>query len=193
MPPGPVKITVVTGGGSVTSDDGFTVLPEAAPKFAPSPNQFDPKFGPVGSRVTLSGSNFFTVVGETVSVRFGNSPANIDGVPTPSQIVAAVPNLPAGERQITVQQGGGGSVTSDDPFTVVPEGMVPVPNVIGMFRDQAEQSITALGLTVRTEFDGSAKQHPLGTVESQEPLPGTPQRPNIPSSIVTIHLNAPLV
>jgi hypothetical protein len=192
MPPGPVNITVMTSTGSVTSDDDFTVLPEAAPAFAPSPNQFGPKFGSVGSGVTLSGSNFFTVVGETVSVRFGNSPTNIVGMPTPSQIVAAVPDLPAGECRITVEQGGGGSVTSDDLFTIVPEGTVPVPNVIGMFRDQAEQSITSLGLTVQTEFDGSAEHHPMGTVESQEPLPGTPLRPNDPSSIVTIHINSPL-
>ncbi|HZF20323.1 MAG TPA: IPT/TIG domain-containing protein, partial [Burkholderiales bacterium] len=74
MAAGAVTITVQTDGGLATSVDTFTVLPPPAPTFAASPNQFNPKFGPAGTNVTLFGNNFN--VG-TVSVRFGTTVATI--------------------------------------------------------------------------------------------------------------------
>jgi hypothetical protein len=114
MSPGPVPISVVTLGGTATSDDLFTVLPQA-PVFDAAPNEFNPKFGPPGTNVTLFGTNFN--VG-TVAVRFGTTPALIAGTPTPTQIVAIVPAMSPGATTITVQTGAG-SDTTNDPFTVV--------------------------------------------------------------------------
>lgn len=115
MPAGAVKITVQTSGGTVTSDDDFTVLPPPPPAFNASPNQFNPKLGPAGTQVTLFGTNFN--IG-TVVVRFGATVATIIGVPTATQIVAAVPaGLAGGLVKITVQTGGG-SVLSVDNFQV---------------------------------------------------------------------------
>jgi N-acetylneuraminic acid mutarotase len=91
------------------------VLP--APSFAPSPHQFDPKLGPAAATIiTLFGSHFD--VG-AVSVRFGNVVGGIVGTPTATQITACVPAMAAARLKITVQTAGG-SVTSDDEFTVLP-------------------------------------------------------------------------
>jgi hypothetical protein len=115
MTSGEIKITVKTDGGSAISDDTFTVLPQPPPTFAASPNQFNPKFGPAGTNVTLFGNNFN--VG-TPSVRFGaTGAATIVGTPTATQIAATVPAIPPGAVKITVQTGGG-SITSNDDFTV---------------------------------------------------------------------------
>ena len=115
MAPGPVNITVQTGGGPVTSDDSFTVLPLPAPSFVASPNQFNPKFGAAGINVTLFGNNFN--VG-TISVRFGATTAVIVGTPTATQIVATVPAMASGPVNITVLQAGAVPVISDDIFTI---------------------------------------------------------------------------
>ena len=115
MAPGPVKITVETDSGSVTSSDNFTVLAPPPPVFSASPNQFNPKFGGAGTEVTLFGNHFN--IG-TVSVRFGTTSAAIVGTPTATQIVAAVPTMSSGPVKITVETDGG-PVTSDDDFTVI--------------------------------------------------------------------------
>ena len=73
MATGPVKITVQTAGGSVTSVDDFTILPAQAPTFAASPNQFNPKAGVPGASVTLLGNNFNATA--VVAVRFGTTAA----------------------------------------------------------------------------------------------------------------------
>jgi hypothetical protein len=114
LAPGTSKITIQTGGGTVTSDDDFTVLAPPAPAFAPSPNQFNPKFGPKESNVILFGTNFNVA---PVTVRFGTVLAQITNPPTSTTIDVKVPDMPAGTVKITVQTGGG-SVTSNDNFTV---------------------------------------------------------------------------
>jgi hypothetical protein len=114
MAPGAVQLTVQTGAGSIVSGDSFTVLPLPAPFFDPAPNQFNPKFGPANTNVTLIGSNFNIA---PVSVRFGATAATLIGAPTATRIVAAVPVMPPGAVKITVQTGGGPTISSDD-FTV---------------------------------------------------------------------------
>jgi hypothetical protein len=57
-PSGPMKLTVRTAGGEVTSADEFTVLPGGTPVFDPPPNEFDPRGGNPGDVVTLFGRNF---------------------------------------------------------------------------------------------------------------------------------------
>ena len=115
MPGGPVTITVVTGGGSITSNDDFTVLAQL-PSFNASSDQFSPRTGPVGQIVNLKGNNFN--IG-TVQVKFGAVNATTVGIPTATQIVTVVPAGATGSVKITVTTSGG-SVTSDDPFTVIP-------------------------------------------------------------------------
>jgi hypothetical protein len=106
------KITVQTAGGSVTSVGGFVVMPPPAPAFVASPNQFNPKFGPVGTAVTLFGTNFNV---SPVSVLFGTAAATIVGTPTASQIVVNSPTVPGSpiSVSITVQTGGGSAVSVD--------------------------------------------------------------------------------
>jgi hypothetical protein len=84
----------------------------AAPSFAPSPNQFDPKRGRAGMTVQLRGNNF----AEPVSVRFGPVAATIVSA-TASQITTTVPDMSAGSVKIAVQTRNG-STTSTDDFLV---------------------------------------------------------------------------
>jgi hypothetical protein len=116
-PAGAVKITVQTSGGTVTSDDNFTILappPPTPPTFAASPNQFTPKVGAAGTNVTLFGSNLN--VG-TPAVRFGAVNATVVSF-TPTQIVTTVPAMACVATKITVQTTSG-TVISDDNFTVL--------------------------------------------------------------------------
>ena len=114
IPPGPIKITVVTSGGTDTSDDDFTVLPPPPPSFAASPNQFNPKLGQAGINVLLSGNNFN--IG-TVAVRFGTVTASSLERQPRTRSSTTVPTGVTGVVKITVQTSGG-SVVSDDNFTV---------------------------------------------------------------------------
>jgi IPT/TIG domain len=108
------KITVQTAGGSVTSISGFIVMQPPAPGFAASPNQFNPKFGPVGTQVTLAGTNFNIA---PVSVLFGSTAGTIVGTPTASQIVVNSPAVPGSPISVPITvQTGGGSVVSVDKF-----------------------------------------------------------------------------
>jgi hypothetical protein len=120
-PAGAYKITVTTAGGTVVSDDTFNLQPAILPPaFAPSPNQFTPKVGPVGQVVTLFGSNLNA---PGLKVTF----ATIDATPgiltvAPTQITVPVPpgpliGIPGGVK-ITITTSGG-STTSTDVFSVI--------------------------------------------------------------------------
>jgi hypothetical protein len=109
---GRVKLTVTTGGGTVMSDDDFTVRGGGpAPAFDSPPNEFDPRAGGEGATVTLFGSNFNL---EPVSVQFGNVPATVVSF-GPNQIVAKVPAGVTQAVKITVTTRSD-SVTSQDSF-----------------------------------------------------------------------------
>lgn len=113
MAAGGVQVSIQTIGGTVVSDDTFTVTPPPSPTFDPSPNQFTPKLGPPGTNVTLFGNNFNV---PSLTVRFGATTAAIVSS-TAAQIVVTVPAMPTGGNTITVQTNGG-SVTSIDLFTI---------------------------------------------------------------------------
>ena len=85
------------------------------PSFAPSPNQFTPKLGAPGTEVTLFGSNFDVGIPR---VQFGSVDATIVGTPTADRIITQVPTMSTGGVNITVTTDGG-TVVSDDTFTVV--------------------------------------------------------------------------
>jgi hypothetical protein len=116
VPPGvagSVPVTVITTGGSVTSMATFLIL-GGPPTFAPSPNQFSPKVGPVGQAVTLSGTNFNQA---PVQVQFGAVTAAVNSSTT-TQIVTQVPAGAAGALKIRVTTPAG-TVLSNDNFTVL--------------------------------------------------------------------------
>jgi len=110
-----VKITVQTAGGTATSADGFVVLPLPAPAFAAAPNEFNPKFGPAASVVTLLGTNFNF---PPVSVRFGAAAATVTSVAA-GQIIVTAPSLAAGVTTTITVQTAGGTITTVGSFTFV--------------------------------------------------------------------------
>lgn len=127
LAPGPVRITVDTDVGRVTTDDNFGVLAVGVntPAFGPSGGgQISPMVGSVGNPVTLTGTNFdqpgLTV--EFVSQAVGGPTvlAAISGAPTATEIVVTVPaGLPVGSTRIRVTTAAG-TVTSNDAFSLLP-------------------------------------------------------------------------
>jgi IPT/TIG domain len=109
-------IHVYTAAGQRTSATNFTVV--TAP--APTITTFTPAFGPVGTSVTITGTNFSgTVSGAsftTSSVKFNNVSATTFHVNSATQITATVPTG-ATTGKITVTTPGG-TATSATNFTV---------------------------------------------------------------------------
>lgn len=83
--------------------------PPPPPEFNPSPNQFAPKTGRPGDRITLQGRNFDQ---GTPTVLFGTVPAAIISA-TATQIVVRVPSISPRSTPITVQTPVGTSTTQD--------------------------------------------------------------------------------
>jgi hypothetical protein len=98
-------ITVTTGGGTATSPTTFKVVP------APTISGFSPSSGPVGTTVTISGTNLT----KATSVKFNGTPATVL-TDTAGQITATVP-AGASTGSITVTTAGG-TATSATNFTV---------------------------------------------------------------------------
>jgi flagellar hook-basal body complex protein FliE len=120
VPPGAATgpISIAAAGVIATSREPFVVLE------APTITSFSPASGPVGTSVTITGTNFLNVS----SVTFGDLPARFT-VTSPTQLTATVPvgAVTAPIRVITPA----GSATSATSFTVVPR--VP-PQTIGVWR-----------------------------------------------------------
>ena len=98
-------ITVMTGAGTATSPASFTVVP------APGVSGFTPPSGPVGTTVTISGSNLAKATGVTFN---GTSTTIITD--TATQITVKVPTG-ATTGKIAVKTAGG-TGTSATNFTV---------------------------------------------------------------------------
>jgi hypothetical protein len=113
MPAGSVQIVVTTDGGTISSDDTFTVTAIPAPAFLAPGNEFQPTFGPVGQAVTLKGTNFD---GPHPKVLFGTVAAVIQTAVT-GQITTSVPSGVTGAVTITVTTDGGTAITVKS-FTV---------------------------------------------------------------------------
>src|SRR5438093_1731781 len=103
---GPVSVT--TAGGTATSASSFTVVP------APTISSFTPTSGPVGTSVTITGTNF---TGAT-AVTFNGVSATTFTVTSATAIQATVPTgATTGPVSVTT---AGGTATSASSFTVVP-------------------------------------------------------------------------
>jgi hypothetical protein len=122
---GAVRITVITNGGSVVSDDTFTILGGGPPPlFAAAPNEFSPKVGGPGTNVTLFGTNLNVA---PVAVRFGATTATLVST-SPTQVVAQVPAGVTGPVKITVSTGGGTAVSVDNFVAGTPPAFAASPN-----------------------------------------------------------------
>jgi len=108
-------IHVYTAAGQRTSATSFTVTPVPAPTIT----SFTPTFGPVGSSVKITGTNFSGTAGgatfTTTGVTFNNVAATFV-VNSATQITATVPSTAtSGPIKVTTP---GGSATSTTNFTV---------------------------------------------------------------------------
>lgn len=119
---GPMKITVVTDGGTAVTVEDFFVIASAppgdAPVFAAPPNEFAPKLGGFNTAVTLFGDNFDE---PGLQVAFGAVNAIIDSVNTgvtPMRIIARVPAGVSGAVTISITNNFG-TATSVDSFTAL--------------------------------------------------------------------------
>jgi uncharacterized protein (TIGR03437 family) len=107
------KISVTTGGGTATSTADFTVGTSPSP---PTISSFTPTSGPVGTGVTITGTNF----SGASSVKFNTTSATTFTVNSATQITATVPTgATTGKISVTT---GGGTVTSGSDFTVTTAG-----------------------------------------------------------------------
>jgi hypothetical protein len=109
-------IHVYTAAGQRTSATNFTVV--TAP--APTITGFTPAFGPVGTSVKITGTNFSGTVGgatfTTSSVKFNTTSATTFTVNSATQITATVPTgATTGKISVTTP---GGTATSATNFTV---------------------------------------------------------------------------
>lgn len=109
-------IHVYTAAGQATSATSFTVTPVPAPTIS----SFTPAFGPVGTSVTITGTNFSgTVSGAnftTSVVKFNTTNATSFTVNSATQITATVPTgATTGKISVTTP---GGTATSAANFTV---------------------------------------------------------------------------
>ncbi|RYX85078.1 hypothetical protein EON83_07475 [bacterium] len=102
------RITVTTPNGTATSTANFTVT---VPNTSPTIASFTPTMGPVGTAVTINGTNMATVT----SVKFNNVVAVIKSK-TATQVMAVVPTgATTGRISVT---SGTGTATSTTNFTV---------------------------------------------------------------------------
>jgi IPT/TIG domain len=110
------RIHVYTAAGQATSATNFTITPVPAPTIT----SFTPTFGPTGTSVKITGTNFSgTVSGAsftTSSVKFNTTSATTFHVDSATQITATVPTG-ATTGKITVTTPGG-TATSPTDFTV---------------------------------------------------------------------------
>jgi hypothetical protein len=112
------KIQVVTPGGTAASTESFQVTAGSGPAIT----GMDPKSGPVGTRVTLTG----TELGGTKSVSFNGVAAAFE-VLSPTSVRATVPpGATTGRIRLTAPAGTAGS---PEPFTVT---QAEAPKITGM-------------------------------------------------------------
>jgi sugar lactone lactonase YvrE len=108
------KITVEVGTHTATSVNDFTVLT------IPTISGFSPTKGTSGTIITITGTNFSTVIGENI-VKFNGKAANVTAATT-TTLMVAVP-VEATTGKITVQVDIKIATSSDD-FVYVPQMMV---------------------------------------------------------------------
>jgi uncharacterized protein (TIGR03437 family) len=113
---GPVAVTV---GGQTTTGPEFTVTDNGSEGDAPTVDTIDPTEGPVGTSVTISGSNFSNTAAEN-TVTFGGTEASVSAA-SASELTVVVPEgLSTGAVAVEVTVGGQTATGPD--FTVTDDG-----------------------------------------------------------------------
>ncbi|KAK3582317.1 hypothetical protein CHS0354_023858 [Potamilus streckersoni] len=124
------KISVTVGGQTATSATDFTVdIPVSAPTIA----SFNPTSGGRGSTVTITGTNFSTVLADN-KVWIGGIPATVTAATATSITAVVQPFANTGAAKISVQIGTSTQVQSADDFTVVDHtitGFTPDNGAVG--------------------------------------------------------------
>jgi hypothetical protein len=109
---GPISVLVSGTGVTVTSATDFEVKP------TPTISSFTPTTGAVTATVTITGTNFSTVLNEN-EVRFGGTLATVTAA-TPTSITTSVPAGAATGPLSVLVSGTGVTVTSASNFTIAP-------------------------------------------------------------------------
>ena len=111
---GAVDVVVTTLGGNASSTGGYTY--QALPPPAPVVTSFMPISGPVGTTVTITGSNF---TGSTV-VAFNGTAATNFTVDLDTQITVTVPSGATSGKVSVTNSGGTGQSATDFVVTAAP-------------------------------------------------------------------------
>ncbi|HEV8433394.1 MAG TPA: IPT/TIG domain-containing protein [Thermoanaerobaculia bacterium] len=106
---GTTSVTVTTAGGSGSLNSAFTYIPP------PSITSFTPAQGPVGTSVTINGTNFDAVAANDVVV-IGGVPAVVTSATTTRLIATVASTAVTGPVSVTTI---GGTATSTTNFTVL--------------------------------------------------------------------------
>ncbi len=163
---GPIAVT--TGNGTGTSSTNFTVTGGGGNP--PTVTSFSPTSGPIGTSVTINGTNFTGVQ----SVKFGGTSATTYTVNSTVKITATVPaGAPTGKIAVTT---GSGTGTSAGSFTVTTAG---APRITGFWpgygRTNATITITGSG------FAGATSVKLGGVSASFVLVSGTSIRATVPA------------
>ncbi len=108
------KISVITPDGTATTATDFTVTAAAS---APTITSFSPASGPIGTSVTINGSNFTG----PMSVKFNGVSANFNVNSAGTKITTKVPSGATSGKIIVTTPGG--TATSATDFTVTTSAM----------------------------------------------------------------------
>jgi len=139
---------VVTASGTISNGVNFTV-----PGTGPSITGLSPSLGPVGTSVTIAGTNFDATQG-TSTVTFNGIPATATGW-SPTSIVATVPSgATSGSVVVTVS----GAASSGFSFTVAPSitSLAPTTGAIGTSVNISGTSFGSSQGTSTVTFNGTA-------------------------------------
>lgn len=147
------KITVSVGGNTATSATNFTVTAGAIPTIT----SFTPTSGPVGTTVTIIGTNFSTTpANNTVKFFDGVDSYVVSAVVTASTATSITTTVPSGAftGKIKVTTAGG-SVTSASNFTVTC-GSVPTITSFSPLSGIAGTTVTITGTNFSTTPSNNA-------------------------------------
>jgi uncharacterized repeat protein (TIGR03803 family) len=143
------SVTVVTPGGTLTSNKNFRVTPQI--------KSFSPSSGPVTASVTIKGVS----LSQTTAVTFGGVKATSFTVNSDTQVTATVPSgAKTGKIGITT---AGGTASSSGTFTVTPAitGFNPTSGPVG-----TSVTIIGIGFTGATSVKFNGVSATLFTVNS---------------------------
>jgi surface protein len=159
------SVLAITVLWSCSKDDGpSTPLPAGAPTIA----NFTPPSGPVGTEITINGTNFSTSVASN-TVKIGTATATVTAA-TATQLKATVPTgATTGLVSVTV---GGKTATSTTNFTVTVNGVDPTneaPTAEDQNFEVAEDVAVGdvIGTVEANDGDGDALTFELVTDESE--------------------------